>query len=105
MGASNRKRLGRRITLVAVPFTAVIGGMVKDLGLVNALAGAIGGSLIAFVFPAAMFYTAVHRERRRSRDLIRDRHLQFPRDRQLQFLQVVALVVGLFGLGSGIIGT
>eukprot|EP00441_Pelagodinium_beii_P017873 CAMPEP_0197681310 /NCGR_PEP_ID=MMETSP1338-20131121/94715_1 /TAXON_ID=43686 ORGANISM="Pelagodinium beii, Strain RCC1491" /NCGR_SAMPLE_ID=MMETSP1338 /ASSEMBLY_ACC=CAM_ASM_000754 /LENGTH=448 /DNA_ID=CAMNT_0043262629 /DNA_START=105 /DNA_END=1451 /DNA_ORIENTATION=+ len=47
------------ITFVMVLLTAVVASFTSDVGRVNALAGAIMGTAVAFLFPSLLFYRTV----------------------------------------------
>lgn len=89
-------RLHRLVTFVAVPISAVVGGCMSDLGVINALAGSVAGSLIAYVFPAAMFYQAVKDQG--------GAHLHIGASKR-KLLKACAVAVGLTGVVFCIVGT
>lgn len=92
-GAAQLRKL---VTFVAVPISALIGGCMTDLGVANALAGSVTGGLIAYVFPAAMFYKAVKDQG--------GAHLQIGASKR-KLLKACAVAVGLTGILFCVLGT
>lgn len=86
----------RFVTFFAIPISALVGGCMNDLGMANALAGSVTGGLIAYVFPAVMFYKAV-----------KDQggcHLHIGASKR-KFLKACAVAVGLTGVLFCVVGT
>lgn len=59
LSPERHETLRRVLTVFFVTGSAVAGGVCDDLGVANALAGAVTGSLITFIFPGLMFYSAM----------------------------------------------
>jgi len=84
------------VALAFVPLSALVGGRVDDLGVVNALTGAVTGCLVAYICPAIIYRTAV-RERLRSSE---------PQgEARLRRSSAAAVAIGVTGVFFACVGT
>merc|ERR1719291_566561 len=96
-GCTFKKRsLEVLVAFVFVPASAIVGGRVDDLGVANALTGAVTGCLVAYILPI-MIYHVVIEERLRS---LGPQHYE-----RLRLLSALARGISVAGIFFGIAGT
>eukprot|EP00929_Paragymnodinium_shiwhaense_P079219 TRINITY_DN41219_c0_g1_i1.p1 TRINITY_DN41219_c0_g1~~TRINITY_DN41219_c0_g1_i1.p1 ORF type:complete len:451 (-),score=59.26 TRINITY_DN41219_c0_g1_i1:137-1489(-) len=90
------------VTCCVVPMSAILGGLVDDLGLTNALSGSISGPFVAFILPAGIFYAAVESQKEQ---LACAGPAAYEKGQaQIFYRQVVATAVGALGITLLLLG-